>query len=135
QSEYVPAGYTYFGQFIDHDLSLMDRGTGDPGPGLPTPCPPVNGRSPALDLDSLYGSGFNDATPGFRNQAGRFAIGTTASGAPMDLPRANPGAGQRVALIVDARNDENLLVAQFQLLLMKHHNRVVDHYAATGMDA
>src|ERR1700712_1038229 len=50
----IPAGYTYFGQFIDHDVTF------DPTPlggeandiaGL------VDFRSPALDLDNLYGRG------------------------------------------------------------------------------
>jgi hypothetical protein len=50
----VPAGFTYLGQFIDHDI------TRDETEGFP----PINdpqlikqGRSVTLDLDSLYGQG------------------------------------------------------------------------------
>lgn len=50
----IAAGYTYFGQFVDHDVtfdtqSQLDR-TNDPD-AL------VNFRSPRFDLDSVYGSG------------------------------------------------------------------------------
>lgn len=46
-----------------------------------------------------------------------------------DLPRAGEGdtaADQRGALIADARNDENLAVAQTHLAFMRFHNRVAD---------
>ena len=48
----LPAGYTYLGQFIDHDLTLDLTPLGD-GPGGVI----SNFRSPRLDLDSLYGLG------------------------------------------------------------------------------
>ena len=50
----IPSGFTYFGQFIDHDITRDE---------LPTPTAPVdpatipNKRTPELDLDSLYGAG------------------------------------------------------------------------------
>ncbi|MDP9440907.1 MAG: hypothetical protein M3P34_01725 [Actinomycetota bacterium] len=50
----IPAGYTYFGQFIDHDLTF------DPVSSLDRQNDPdalVDFRTPRLDLDSLYGSG------------------------------------------------------------------------------
>lgn len=77
----APAVYTYWGQFIDHDITLNTNGRDKPpGPQEePTPgdqvlgdivdspfrvfAPDVvvaslhNGRHPALNLDSLYGSG------------------------------------------------------------------------------
>ena len=46
----------------------------------------------------------------------------------MDLPRNQQGR----ALLGDARNDENLVVAQLHLLFVQFHNRVVDHLAATS---
>ncbi|MDQ5834895.1 MAG: peroxidase, partial [Actinomycetota bacterium] len=50
----IPAGFTYLGQFIDHDITF------DPTP-LPEqrrdPHALVNFRTPRYDLDSLYGSG------------------------------------------------------------------------------
>src|SRR6266851_2199265 len=50
----IPAGYTYFGQFIDHDITF------DPASSLQQLNDPealVDFRTPRLDLDSLYGRG------------------------------------------------------------------------------
>ncbi len=54
----VPAGYTYLGQFIDHDLTfdktaLMENAD-------ISPADIEQSRSPSLDLDSLYGNGPQD---------------------------------------------------------------------------
>ena len=50
----IPAGYTYFGQFVDHDITLDVSSSLDAATDANT----INNmRSPALDLDSLYGSG------------------------------------------------------------------------------
>jgi hypothetical protein len=54
----IPAGYTYLGQFVDHDLT-MDRTEVMFGASI-APADMKQGRSPALDLDSLYGAGPND---------------------------------------------------------------------------
>src|SRR2546429_937498 len=48
----IPAGYTYLGQFIDHDITF------DPASSLQRENDPdalVDYRTPRLDLDSLYG--------------------------------------------------------------------------------
>src|SRR6266498_1114566 len=53
----VPAGITYLGQFIDHDLTF------DPTSKLQRENDPDglrNFRTPRFDLDSLYGSGPDD---------------------------------------------------------------------------
>jgi hypothetical protein len=50
----IPAGYTYFGQFVDHDITLDATSTID-APQDANSIP--NMRTPALDLDSLYGRG------------------------------------------------------------------------------
>lgn len=55
----MPAGYTYLGQFIDHDLT-MDRTEVMFGSSLAA-SDMLQGRSPSLDLDSLYGAGPQDA--------------------------------------------------------------------------
>ena len=56
----VPAGFTYFGQFVDHDLTF-DKTTVSFGANV-SAADLIQGRSPALDLDSLYGKG--PAQPG-----------------------------------------------------------------------
>lgn len=50
----IPAGYTYFGQFVDHDITF------DPVSSLERLNDPdalVNFRTPRFDLDSVYGRG------------------------------------------------------------------------------
>jgi len=50
----IPAGFTYVGQFVDHDITL------DVSSSLDTPTDANlihNMRTPLLDLDSVYGNG------------------------------------------------------------------------------
>jgi hypothetical protein len=124
------AGFTFFGQFLDHDMTF------DPTSTLARRQDPEalrNFRIPALDLDSLYGSG-PVASPHLFDQ-------TVDGGATTLLVETNPGSGmvsidgtdrfdqprnsQGVALIGDPRNDENLVVSQFHLALIRFHNGVV----------
>ena len=57
----MPAGFTYLGQFIDHDLT-MDKTKVMLGEHV-RPIDLVQGRSPRLDLDSLYGNGPATTSP------------------------------------------------------------------------
>src|SRR5918994_1245059 len=50
----IPAGYTYFGQFVDHDITLDIESNLNSEQDANTL---NNMRSPSLDLDSLYGRG------------------------------------------------------------------------------
>ena len=50
----IPAGYTYLGQFIAHDLSFEQIQSGKT---RIEPRDIANLRTPQLDLDSLYGGG------------------------------------------------------------------------------
>jgi len=130
-SDTIAAGYTYLGQFIDHDITF------DPTSQLGRANDPDalhDFRTPRLDLDSVYGSGprdqpylydwGDDAHPGVK-----LLIGPVGRG-PADLPRNAHGT----ALIGDPRNDENVIVSQLHLLFLKFHNRVVDHLAAQPLD-
>jgi hypothetical protein len=139
----VPAGYTYLGQFIDHDLT-MDRTSVILGEDV-RPVDMLQGRSPRLDLDSLYGNGPGDAlsakfyaTDGLHLRTGS-TIPTPPDGEKPghDLPRVGKGTNKkakRVALIPDPRNDENLIVAQTHLAMIHFHNRVVDKVPASVPD-
>ena len=125
----VPAGYTYLGQFVDHDLTF-DRTDVALGEDV-TPAELVQGRSPRLDLDSLYGTGpGNPGSAKFYEADGlHLKVGTTlkfgsdAAKKGHDLPRVD---GARTALIPDPRNDENLIVAQTHVAMIRFHNQVVD---------
>jgi hypothetical protein len=129
----IPAGFTYLGQFVDHDLTF-DRTTVMLGERV-TPAQLVQARSPSLDLDSLYGAGPQDPESAkFYEDDVHLKMGRTDAAGPdqarqgFDLPRRGSGtaAERRQAVIPDPRNDENLAVAQTHLALIRFHNRVVD---------
>jgi heme peroxidase len=153
----IPAGFTYVGQFVDHDVTLDISSSLD----IETDANTVNNlRTPALDLDSLYGRGpaldpflyvFPSTGP---LTAIKFQMGTntnTGPGGPagpiasptgmqvqtdFDVPRMhnplNPGASTRTAIIGDPRNDENLIVVQFHHAMLRFHNQVVDLLVLAG---
>jgi Animal haem peroxidase len=135
----VPAGYTYLGQFLDHDLT-MDRTDVMFGDDV-RPVDLLQGRSPRLDLDSLYGNGPGDAASArFYSDGLHLRTGTTVAVSPdpakpgHDLPRVGKGsnkAAKRRALVPDLRNDENLVVAQTHLAMIHFHNRVLDKLPAS----
>lgn len=131
----IPAGYTYLGQFIDHDLSRLKIITPDGSPPLPdVPIDlnsTINECSPFFDLESLYGKG-----PAFNKElyesntllkVGETMIDGNGTGGvkktfPNDLPRKT---GSSTAELIDDRNDENLAIAQTHVAFIKFHNAVV----------
>jgi hypothetical protein len=135
----IPAGYTYLGQFVDHDLT-MDRTEVMLNEDV-APTDLLQGRSPRLDLDSLYGAGPGHAESAKFYQDGlHLKVGTTIPADNVkakpghDLPRVGTGAGlaaKQQALIPDPRNDENLIVAQTHLAMIRFHNKVVDKVPAS----
>jgi hypothetical protein len=135
----IPAGFTYLGQFIDHDLTF-DKTNVMLGANV-TPAQLLQGRSPGLDLDSLYGGGPADPVSAKFYEADglHLKLGKTvaADGIPakdgFDLPRGagSTAAQKRKAVIPDHRNDENLAVAQTHLAFIRFHNRVVDTLPAS----
>lgn len=118
----IPALYTYLGQFIDHDITF------DPASSLQKQNDPdalTDFRTPAFDLDNVYGRGPDDQ-PYMYDGNGSFLLGDPIQdGDPnaKDLPRNN--ANPRRALIGDPRNDENAIVSQLQGLFLRFHNRTL----------
>ena len=122
----IPAGFTYLGQFLDHDLTF-DKSNLMEGVDI-APATLKQFRSPSLDLDSLYGNGPQDAgSAKFYEADGIHLKQGTAQGGPAgsDLPRQT-AAPVGLAIIADERNDENLAVAQIHAAFIRFHNRVVD---------
>ncbi len=126
----VPAGYTYLGQFIDHDITFDTTALQEI---IVDPLAVRNFRTPRLDLDSLYGSGPNGQPYLYDlSDPELFLIGTTNEqpgggdpGIPTKLPNDLPRAQSTLAIIGDPRNDENLIVAQLHLAFLKFHNKIV----------
>jgi hypothetical protein len=125
----MAAGYTYVGQFIDHDITF------DPASSLQQQNDPealVDFRTPRLDLDCLYGRGPADQPymyNGNRLRVGRPLAELDHATKVRDVPRfvdpQDPGAPKR-ALIGDKRNDENVIIAQLHAALLQFHNKLVD---------
>lgn len=109
----IPLGMVFLGQFVDHDVTLLDvvgQGPGDPDS-------PVNRRTPALDLDSVYGGG-PEGDPQFYSPDGLFfLLGEDGQ----DVLRDDRG----VALIGDERNDDNGQIARIHLAFQKFHNTLM----------
>ena len=133
----IPAGFTYLGQLVDHDLTF-DKTNVMLGANV-SPAQLLQARSPSLDLDCLYGAGPQDpesakfyAADGIRLKTGRTVAAEGIAAMPgFDLPRGagTTAAAKRKAVIPDPRNDENLAVAQTHLAFIRFHNRVVNQLA------
>ena len=117
----IPALYTYLAQFIDHDITF------DPASSLQKQNDPdalIDFRTPAFDLDNVYGRGPDDQP--YMYEGNSFLLGDPIQGGDpnaKDLARNN--ANPRRALIGDPRNDENTIVSQLQGLFLRFHNRLL----------
>ena len=130
----IPSAYTYFGQFVDHDVTFEAKSEDmvmlsddDFRVLLPDEIRTqiTNGRTPGLDLDNVY------YKPAPRN-CSRMVLGFASSnGRLTDLqndlprkPRSDKPEDDRAALVGDKRDDENLIIAQLHVAFLRAHNAI-----------
>jgi hypothetical protein len=129
----MTAGSTFVGQFTDHDITFDQ--TSHLGV-TQNPLTSPNARTPALDLDSVFGGG-----PGIRpdlyvpNPDGsvgpQLLIGS--GGVHEDVPRTANGGGTYSAILGDPRNDENLMIAGLHCAHILFYNRVLSELGSIDL--
>jgi hypothetical protein len=121
----MTAGSTFVGQFTDHDITFDQTSL----LGVTTnPLTSPNTRTPALDLDSVFGGGPTispdlyvtnpDGTAG-----PQLLIGS--GGVHEDVPRTPNGDGTYTAIVSDPRNDENLVIGGLHCAHILFYNQVL----------
>jgi len=135
QDSQIPSAYTYFGQFIAHDLTFDALGkhiqlTRDIEPMEVELVESLrNHRTGLLDLDCVYGPAFSGIEIAMKegDLKEEFRLGSSYSPTdPLpdaDLPRTEKAP--HVSLIGDSRNDENIPLSQLHVAFLKAHNRLV----------
>lgn len=117
----VAAGWPFLGQLLAHDITA-DR---SPLVSRADPDGVRNSRTPAANLECLYGGGPVGSPYLYdRDDPARLLGGAH----PGDVPRNSQG----VALIGDPRNDVHLFVNQLQVALIQAHNLLVDRLREDG---
>jgi hypothetical protein len=113
----IPAGYIYFGQFVDHDMTL------DKTPltyRLQDPMAMRNYDTPWFDLGSIYGKGIKGSPELYDQDPARYGyLKLWEHDGLVDVPRDDVGA----AYLGDPRNDENLIVCQMHTVFIRLHNK------------
>ena len=129
----MTAGMTFFGQFLDHDITFDRR---SPLTANADPARTRNFRTAAFDLDSVYGEGPERSPELYDTMDGdiKFRLDPIPGSRAVsrggvqryDLPRDLHGD----ALVGDSRNDENAILSQLHVALLRFHNAVVDRLRA-----
>jgi hypothetical protein len=119
----VRAFFTYFGQFLDHDMTL------DTLP-LPVdfvdPNTIVNNRDQRLNLDSVYGNRKKPNPALYEADGIHLKVDDAKDEVKVikdrDLPRDTNGS----AILGDPRNDENQIIAQIHVAFLRAHNNLIE---------
>ena len=130
-SPVLTSGFTFVGQFIDHDITFdttpLSEQQSDPNAT-------TNFRTPRYDLDAIYGRGRSkDPQLYDPDDKDKFLIVKrpyseirgvpTAPDVVYDVPRDADGK----AIMADPRNDQTLILLQLHVALQMFHNKLVDH--------
>lgn len=119
-----PAGLTFLGQFMDHDMTFDAASR----LGRPTRLGAAgNVRTARFDLDSVYGDGPLE-DPELYDRGDRVKFLVESGGLFEDVPRMADGT----AIMADGRNDENLILSGLHAAFLLFHNRAVDFVRPNG---
>lgn len=114
-------GTTFFGQFITHDVTF------DATTVLGAPANPLlttNERTPALDLDAVFGGGPSGSRDLYDSRTGKINIGD--GGAYEMIAYTDNGDGTYTTLSPDGRNVQTLTLEALSVAYMKAYNQVLD---------
>ena len=113
------AGVTFFGQFMDLDVTFDSRSP----IGVPTdPSTMPNARLPYFDLDTIYGQGPNVSAQ-YYDVKDNAKLRIESGGIFEDLPRNADGT----AIIPDPRSDQNMMISGLHCAFILFHNKAVDY--------
>lgn len=124
-----PIAVTYFGQFIDHDLTFDSTPLREAG--LCDPIHTINHRTPWLDLDHVYGDGPRSTRHHtlYESDDASFRIGDSPfGGEAFDVPFTDDGH----PALVDPRDGGNPILRQMHVIFLKLHNVAV-HELSTSL--
>ncbi len=119
----LDTGYTYFGQFVAHDLtkdvSSIEEASIRPPEEL------ENLQTPRLDLDVLYGGGPSRSPELYESDGMRLKVGASSTG----LKAFDICVGERgERVLADDRGAENLILRQMTTVFARFHNFAVKQF-------
>ncbi|PYJ08963.1 MAG: hypothetical protein DMF06_11550 [Verrucomicrobia bacterium] len=125
----LEAGYTYFGQFVAHDLTKDVSSVDDAWRKEPHEI--ENQQTPRLDLGVLYGAGPETSGDLYEDDGVRLKVAAAAAGArSFDICTNHEGAG----LLADDRGASNSILRQMTAVFARLHNFAVEQFRPTARD-
>src|SRR5712692_564971 len=119
----VDCGYTYFGQFISHDLTKDVSSVDEAWRKEPEEL--VNLQTPRLDLEVSYGGGPENSGELYEEDKVQLKVGASrADGKSFDICVGKNGE----RTLADDRGEENLILRQMTAVFARLHNFAVEQF-------
>jgi len=125
----VDSGYTYFGQFISHDLTKDVSSVDEAWQKEPEEL--VNLQTPRLDLQVLYAGGPERSGEFYEEDKVRLKVGARrAHGRSFDICTGQQGE----RIVADDRSAANLILRQMAAVFARLHNFAVEEFRPEIVD-